>query len=406
MKKSLFIIAATALVVSCASNDVKNDIVQEDVAIGFVPAFMEKVTKANAGEMSISPNTFEKDHNTFAVWGWKTNATETTKVFDNQLVEYLAAHLNTTPSTGWAYTPLKYWDRGASYKFYAAAPYNYFTFDGTTRKFSATSVPSVQTIQNKNASSQANLIDLAYTENGHGTNSTAIDYLVAAKVECGTGADNQSNNLGDNRKDDDKDVEFIFSHILSKLTVRALTTSDFAPSGKPDIKLTKLEISLNGMSQSYAQLAEGYTQADSIDKDVWSSAISSAVTETCFYADDNSQTNFGVDSLLLSATAQELASYFVAPTTTGTTGGSYSGTADVTVQAWYTVFYSDGVVDNCVSPVTTVANLNRFVQNNWYFLDVKISPEAILFDVNSVVGFDTNINGNDKADDEIEQEVH
>ena len=34
MKKSLFIIAATALVISCSSNDVKNELILEDTPIG------------------------------------------------------------------------------------------------------------------------------------------------------------------------------------------------------------------------------------------------------------------------------------------------------------------------------------------------------------------------------------
>ena len=401
MKKSLFLLAAVALFASCAQKDVKNDVIEDEAPIGFVPTFMEKSTKANAGEMIIdrtnSINTFNVDNNTFEVWGWKTNTQGTSKVFDNQTVTYNSQ--NQTESTKWGYTPLKYWDRSASYKFYAVAPNGVFTLneDNTTeanRKFSAANVPSVQTLQNSDASSATNLIKLATAASSvPGTASTAIDYLVAAKVECAAGKANQSNNTP-RYQAGDNDVEFTFSHILSKLTVKVLTTDDFATSAKPDIKLSELTMTINGVAQNYAQTTAGeITPAveNATNYDVWSNAITTAVPVTCFHADASSLATYQVDSLLLTDTGQQVASYFVAPTPTT------SGEAEVKVIAKYTVYYSDGVVDHCVSPETTVENLTSFIQNNSYTLNIKIAPEAILFDVNVVNGF--------TPEDAIEQEV-
>ena len=400
MKKSLLLLATAFLVLSCGDDSVRNNVADNESPIGFVPSFMEKSTRANAGEMIVdrtnSINTFDMDENDFEVWGWKTNSQGTTKVFDNQQVKYDEDD-QTQASTNWIYTPLKYWDKTASYIFYAAAPFGAFDLneDNSTdanRKFTASNVPTVQVLQNKNAKTNE-LIDLAYTENGNGTNSTAIDYLIAAKVSVASGAANQSNNAP--RHDaNDKDVEFTFSHILSKLTVRVLTTSDFAPAAKPDIKLTELTISLNGMSQSYAQKTAGEATPGQNNADTWSDAISTAVTETCFFANDNTLSSVGIDSLLLTATPQSVASYFVSPTATGAT----PGTATVKVLAKYTVFYADGIVENCATEETTVTSLTSFIQNNSYTLDVKISPEAILFDVNTVQGF-TPVTA-------IEQEAH
>ena len=404
MKKSLFILAAAALMASCGNDSVRNDIVENEVPIGFVPTFMEKSTKANAGEMIIDRsdanniiNTFNVDGNTFEVWGWKTNTDGTSKVFDNQTVTYNSS--NTTQTTKWGYTPLKYWDRSASYKFYAVAPHGVFTLneDNTTeanRKFSASGVPTVQTLQNSDASSTANLIKLATAESSDpGTASTAIDYLVAAKVECAAGKANQSNNTP--RYDStDSDVEFTFSHILSKLTVKVLTTDDFAGSGKPDIKLDELTMSINGVSRNYAQTTAGITTpavAGASNYDVWTNAITDSVKVTCFHADNSSLNSFGIDSLLLTDAGQQVASYFVTPTPTT------SGEASVRVIAKYTVYYSDGVVDHCISPETKVESLTSFIQNNSYTLNIKIAPEAILFDVNVVNGF--------TPEDAIEQEV-
>lgn len=372
MKKSLFLLAAVALFASCAQKDVKNDVIEDEIPIGFVPAYMEKVTRANSGEMAITPtNTFNVDGNTFEVWGWKTNTQGTSKVFDNQVVTYSSS--NTTTTTKWGYTPIKYWDRKASYLFYAVAPDGKFTMneDNTTaanRKVSAANVPSVQILADNNGTSKVTA-----------PNPDAKDYLVAAVVECADG-DHQGN-AGD------KDVAFTFSHILTKLTVKAKTISDFDNTGTamPQLKLTKLKISLNGMAQNYAQKTAGTVDAGATDKDAWTNAISSAIEKVCFNADGSTVTALPLNS----TTAQEVASYFVAPTTTGTTGdnATAAGTATVKVTAEYDITYSDGVTDHCETPETTVTNLTSFVQNTHNILTVTISPTAILFDVQTVNDF-------------------
>ena len=223
MKKSLFIIAATALVISCSSNDVKNDIVNQEIPIGFSNINVGKKTKANAGEIN-SKTALEQDGNTMKVWGWKTYNSTPSKVFDGTTVTYTSSSSQT--STKWVYSPLKYWDFAASYEFYAVAPHNKFSIDESTKKISASSVEAVQILADNNGASKV-------------TNSTAIDYLVAAKVEKAQPKGNAT----------DGDVEFTFSHILSKLAVLVKTTSGFANSGStyPQIKLTDLSIKLQGM---------------------------------------------------------------------------------------------------------------------------------------------------------------
>lgn len=369
MKKSLLLMAAAVLVISCGEDSVRNNVAENDIPIGFVPTFMEKNTRANAGEMIIqgNTNTFNVDGNTFAVWGWKTDAQSTTSpIFTNQLVEYNSS--NTTTSTKWGYTPVKYWDRKSSYAFYATAPHGKFTID-TNKKFSAANVPSVQILEDMNGTSKVTK-----------PNADATDYLVAGVVNCAAGANNQGNAT-------DKDVAFTFSHILSKLTVKVLTTTDFNKTGdqRPQIKLTNLKIKLNGMAQNYAQKTAGAVNAGATDKDAWSNAITTAIEKVCFNADGTTVTD-----LLLSTTAYEVASYFIAPTTTGTTGDNAvsAGSATVTVTAKYDVYYSDGIVDHCETPETEVTTLTSFVQNTHNILNVTVSPQAILFDVQTVNGFD------------------
>lgn len=394
MKKSLFIIAATALVVSCSSNDVKNDVNGDLVSIGFKTTMMEKSTRAtvgtNAGEMTTVltngeyTGTLNTDGNAIEVWAWKTVNTTNSVVFDNQPVIYNAnAYADATETTHWTYTPVKYWDRTASYKFYAVAPDGVFTLtedrdDESNRKFSLT-VPNdrvIQTLQDQNG---ASMVKLAGAQ-GNGTASDAIDYLVAAVVPCAAGANTQGNA-------DDKDVAFTFSHILSKLTVKVLTTADFDGNDKPVIKLTQLDVKLDSMATSYSQATAGTVTADAGNSgDIWATPVVRNQTITCFSVDQTNNPKY-VDSLTLSTTKQQVASYLVAPTPNGATPAKCS----VTVTAKYTVFYTDGIKDNCTTPETKVATLTSFVQNTSNVLNITVSPQAILFDVQTVNGFEDDV---------------
>lgn len=395
MKKSLLLLATTALVVSCASDSVRNDVAADEIPIGFVPSYMEKVTRANAGEMMISPtNTFNMTDNTFEVWGWKTSPT-TTQIFNAQDVQYSGTTATET-TTGWHYSPLKYWDRTAAYEFYAAAPHNVFTLDAN-KKFTIT-LASDKTFQVLEDMAGASKTKLAYnTDNSvTGTAGTAIDYLIAGKVTCAAGAANQGNAS-------DKDVEFAFSHILSKLNIKVLTTDAFnhttsTTPAYPRIELTDLKISLNGMATVFTQKTSGELTPAQNNGDTWATPITTAIENVCFDVDGTKVAN----SLLLSTTPQYIASYFVAPTPTGATPGK----ATVKVTAEYDIIYSD-VTDHCISPETTVESLEYFGQNTLNVLNITISPQAILFDVQTVNGFDPDINGDGVVDehDEFNQEV-
>ena len=71
MKKSLFIIAAAALVVGCASDGIRNNVVEDNtVLIGFGDSYIGKKTKAVVGEINDSAS-LAKDGSTLKVWGWK-----------------------------------------------------------------------------------------------------------------------------------------------------------------------------------------------------------------------------------------------------------------------------------------------------------------------------------------------
>lgn len=380
--------AATALVVSCSDTNSLNEV--EETPIGFANTYIGKITKANAGEMTGGTGgTLFTNGNTMEVWGWKNNPSSTTidnQVFDDQVVTYNASLTGGT--TKWEYSPLKYWDRAASYKFYAVAPHDKFTINevledanATNRKFQATAVPTIQTLMDNNGTSK---IKLATDDSGAGTKSTAIDYLVAAMVSCAAGASNQGNNTTDH------DVDFTFNHILSKLNVKVVTSSTFNNTSTtyPQIKLNKLDLKIAGLANQYDQKTAGSVTPAATDGDIWTGESAEA-TITSFNADGTT-----VAPQLLSTTAFDAASYFIAPTKTGTTSPEVAaGTSTVKIQATYTIYYDGGSdptsSEVCMSDVLTIENLTRFGQNTVNNLTITIDPKAIYFDVVTVNDWST-----------------
>lgn len=364
MKKSLFIIAATALVVGCASNDVKNDIVNEPMPIGFSNINVGKKTK-NAGEIT-NKAALEQENNTIKVWGWKTYNATPSIVFDGTTVTYNAAYA-TNHTTGWNYSPLKYWDFAASYDFYAVAPATKFSIDASTKIISATSVEPVQILADNNGNSKV-------------TTSTAIDYLVAANVHKAAPKGNA----------DDGDVEFTFSHILSKLAVKVLTTSDFnnSESNYPQIKLTSLTVNIEGMCPSYTQKTAGAVNSSSTDGDTWSGTAAGATPLYCY------KTEGSVAALLLNTTANEVASYLIAPTATAVSPAT-PATATYTVDVEYDVIYSSAQNDSehFVAEGKEIGVLNKFGQNTSNTLTITIAPQAIYFDVETISDWTNGLGG-------------
>ena len=120
MKKSYFLMAAAAtMFAACSQSDVLNEVQVQDEAqaIGF-STYAGKATRA------IADTDLEKYHKTFGVWTDKTyDGTTMVPVMENFQVN--------EPTSGdtWEYAgvgtqKLKYWDKRASYKFYAYAPYS------------------------------------------------------------------------------------------------------------------------------------------------------------------------------------------------------------------------------------------------------------------------------------------
>ena len=123
MKKNLLIIAATTLVfVACSDNNLRNELQEEQVEIGF-STFNERITRAGAENSGITAkNALNTHHEAFKVWGYKTVSGIPSSVFGELNDVGTIVRWNSTSSL-WEYSPLRFWDKSATnYKFYAAAP--------------------------------------------------------------------------------------------------------------------------------------------------------------------------------------------------------------------------------------------------------------------------------------------
>lgn len=353
MKKLFLLAAATITIIGCSQNDVINEIEQPEVLIGFKDAYIGKKTKA--GEVN-SIATLQTNNGTMKVWGWKTVSGSDTRVFNGQLVTYNANYAPT--NTNWEYSPLKYWDMEASnYKFYAVSPSTTkLAINETSRIISGTGLEQVQILEDMNGASKTT-----------SANTTAIDYLVAAGVSKAPKGNAQ-----------DGDVSFAFSHILSKLTVKVKTGSDFANEGSnyPQIKMTDLSIKLSGMCPNFTQKTTEVLTPQATDGDTWNGTAMSETSYVCFDKDGTTIAN----DLLLSETAQSIASYLVTPTATGATPATH--TFKVTVE--YDLYYSATDIEHFKATDKSVTTLTSFVQNTANTLIITVNPQAIYFDVESV----------------------
>lgn len=207
MKRTIYLLAATALMAGCTQSEVlvdtPNPVPEVPRSISF-NTFVDKATRAT-GTNSTALNDF---YPTFIVNGWKTVGGETTQVFDNVTVNYydVEAEENAyTPgeewgdaTTGWYYDYVRYWDNMATaYQFSAYTP-EYAsnevdcTPDGT---ISIGTEDSPITVDETNLMSTP-ATELAFT-------GFKYDYMMAQST---------NNNLNE--------VSLNFKHLMAKLNVR------------------------------------------------------------------------------------------------------------------------------------------------------------------------------------------
>lgn len=222
MKKSILLLAVAASFAACTQNEEINDAIsQQEIKFDQV---LNKTTKAEIVDKAALANA-----GGFAVFGKKTpNAGgDAFWVFGKDSEANGTQVSSSDAGVSWSYTGTQYWDKVATYNFYAAAPYNSnIEFNKTLGLFTFYNV-------------------------AWGTDeSVAYDYLIdrnGAKVNAAEeGATKNA-------------VAFEFHHVMAKVDFKVMTTIE-------DVKINKLVMQgWNANEATFAQVAS----ATNLGADTW-----------------------------------------------------------------------------------------------------------------------------------------
>lgn len=214
MKKSLFLLAAVAILASCQDNEIKNNVKEfNESAIAF-ETYAGIQTKGADNNKDASELWLLENHNTtFDVWAWKyyNGAWVSTPVYDKGVVTYNPNATATETYFKWDVTPEKFWDKSADkYYFYAASPSNAawtLTGTGDQGKLSYANFTLAGGLAN----------NLSYNTNGTVTTEVK-SFKTVTDVDLMIAEDNLVPRAKYNKNQPDK-VNEIFNHILSRLNV-------------------------------------------------------------------------------------------------------------------------------------------------------------------------------------------
>ena len=259
MKKYLFVIAATALVIAgCSNNDTLRKDIQDNTETISFTSYTNKLTRATENSDASYSWHFFNHHTTFQVWGYKN--TSETAVFDGDVVTVTQNTANVDGQAAadnsytYTYSPLRFWDKAATtYEYYAAAPSgtdggwtfvpdnitaaNIITVAGQNKGYFTTS----STLTPANLSTASNLV---YTTSFK--NSGDIDKLIAEKKTVPYASFKT-------------EVDLLFMHILSRLNITIKADEDLVA---PANNVNKQEIIMTSLLVKNLKAAGNFSEAE------------------------------------------------------------------------------------------------------------------------------------------------
>jgi len=375
MKKSyLMIAAAAALFAACSSNDNFNEIDTQEVPISFRQS-INKITRAHIGSIDNL-----KTEDGFVVYGYKSlddfDTKENPDIFAGKNVYW-----NSTLATpAWVYDGLRFWDKNATYNFYAVAPYNptdgatyAIQSDPTTTNFGRITITGAKS--NKSTASDDYLIDRDGATGEHGS--------------AHTGSTNPP-------------VDIDFHHIMAKVQFKLKSTLS---SGT--ITVTKL--TMKGWDNGVATFAQNmsYTaNPGSIVYDEWTFTTHDK-TKEIYLVGGTSPNNASDDEIELTCAATSPTVldvtdwYIMVPQQIAYTAPAQNVTeAGLTFTVTYT--YNDGLTpayeETFEDQVVVVPSTQTWGTDSYTTYTLDIKPNEIKFDVKTICNFDE---ANTPADVEV-----
>ena len=261
MKKSYLMMAAAAtMFAACTQSDFVNLVPETEQAIGF-ETYSNKVTRATQN--------LEKAHESFGVRADMVVDGTPTSIMNNYRVNFV------TPN--WVYAGvvvggntqvLRYWNKNATYKFYAYAPFSEGVSIATDGKVTIPSAAYAGT-QNIQATFSTTATDAVF--------STNTDWMIATAQESVSGATGGT-------------VTEVFNHIMSKLDVVVTT------SGDEKVNVTYIKV-------------KGLPTTGGYDGTKWTATGATADIEGVVDGDvdvENGTSYYTIQSLLIPTTAASL----------------------------------------------------------------------------------------------------
>ena len=323
MKKSILLLAVAASFAACTQNQEINDAIsQQEIKFDQV---LNKTTKAE-----ITNEAALASEGGFAVFGYKSTADDA--VFDRVKVYRESGE---GANSVWKYDVKRYWDKNATYRFYAIAPFapesgSSYSIDKTTGKFTVTGVKS-------------------------GLASASDDFIIDRDgVKNVSGATANGGNA----------VTFDFHHIMAKLSFAVKTN------------LVGSEIKVQSLTMTGWDAGEGkfvQTKTDGtwsvLDASEWTIATAAGSATLIGRGSGNEE------EVTLSSVATELTDkYIMVPQTIA------AKTLTFTVN--YTI---DG--EPFVNQVSALSTAQTWGTDSHTTYTLTIGPAAIEFDVESVCDF-------------------
>lgn len=370
MNIRILMIAAmvVAILTACSSNEAidpsRNEL--EDVLIDF-SSETNKATRT-----TITTNKDLADAGGFYVWGWKAptpsspendgqvGADVNWSTSTNTAIYQVFQKQNVTSNTGdgayqvgtatnWTYSPKKYWDRRANYIFYAAGP------AGKEGRAAAADIELVFPEGSTNINEQ--LFQINGVPSLSSKDPLCNDFIIDRDIYEKIG-----------KEDYNKNVDFTFHHIMSKVVVKL-------KAGVPDCTITVTDLKATGWDNAkYDFLQERPTVPKEANKDEWKlpeGSVSNKAGLAVFL--DSTAGDEGISFSSDSEDAVVPTSYIMVP----------QEVSGLTFTVSYKITYSDGITDTFKNVEGTLTN------QKWYtdclnIYTLTISPQPIKFNVSSV----------------------
>ena len=225
MKKILFFTVAAATVMALTGCSQSSDLTETAETSQTAISFDTYLAKTRAG-VSGSETTEALKTNGFGVFAYYTAQDYSASATPNFMYNTLVKGNTTGTTTGWIYSPLRYWPANGKVSFFAYAPYVEVKNDNGTPLTDATS--GITGIVDN---SQATLPYVNYNIGDDITN--CVDLLRGVKKDTDTEMNTNLTNSTDM-------VGFTFKHALAKLNIKAKTASSIDAATKITIESIKI----------------------------------------------------------------------------------------------------------------------------------------------------------------------